>query len=91
MQTPFSPLSFGKSFMKIRSAFPENGCLVFLWRTEKKNKKTSVKHMRIRLIGGCVNKQNENTGETRLTRGGSKFSPETYCLKRTYMYKPVGG
>jgi len=39
MQTPFSPLSFGKSFMKIRSAIPENGCLVFLWRTEKKQKK----------------------------------------------------
>jgi len=49
MQTPFFPLSFGKSFMKIRSAVPENGCLVFLWRTEKneeskKQKKTSVKH-----------------------------------------------
>jgi len=28
MQTPLSPLSFGKSFMKIRSAVPENGCLV---------------------------------------------------------------
>ena len=23
-----SPLSFGKSFMKIRSAVPENGCLI---------------------------------------------------------------
>jgi len=58
MQTPFSPLSFGKSFMKIRSAVPENGCLVFLWRTEKKTKKTKktyVKRIRIRLIGGCVN------------------------------------
>ena len=60
MQTPFSPLSFGKSFMKIRSAVPENRCLVFLWRTEKakkskkKTKKTSVKHIRIRLIGGCI-------------------------------------
>jgi len=39
MQTPFSPLSFGKSFMKIRSAVPENGYLVFLWRTKKKRKK----------------------------------------------------
>jgi len=38
MQTPFSPLSFGKSFMKIRSAVPENGCLVFLWRTERQKK-----------------------------------------------------
>jgi len=59
MQTPFSPLSFGKSFMKIRSAVPENSCLVFLWRTKKNKKqktKTSVKHIRIRLIGGCVNK-----------------------------------
>ena len=59
MQTPFSPLSFDNSFMKIRSAIPENGCLVFLWRTEKakiKKQKTSVKHIRIRLIGGCVKK-----------------------------------
>ena len=29
MQTP-SPQSFGKSFMKIRSAVPENGCLIFM-------------------------------------------------------------
>jgi len=45
MQTPFSPLSFGKSIMKIGSAVPENGCLVFLWRTEKakKNKKQKTK------------------------------------------------
>jgi len=48
--------------MKIRSAVPKNRCLVFLWRMEKtkktkdrKNKKTSVKHIRIRLIGGCLN------------------------------------
>jgi len=51
MQITFS-LSFGKSFMKIRSAVPENGYLVFLWQTEKnkkqKNQKTSVKHIRIR-------------------------------------------
>jgi len=51
--------------MKIRSAVPENGCLVFFdgrkktkknkKRDRKKQKKTSVKHLRIRLIGGCVN------------------------------------
>jgi len=44
--------------MKIRSAVPDNGCLVFCdgrKKTEKKQKKTSVKHIRIRLIGGCVN------------------------------------
>jgi len=48
--------------MKIRSAVPENGCLVFLdgRKKEKKNRKQktekkSVKHIRIRLIGGCVN------------------------------------
>jgi len=54
LETPFSPVSFGKSFMKIRRLSH------ILWRTEKKqkktNKKTSVKHIRIRLIGGCVNK-----------------------------------
>jgi len=45
MQTPFSPLSFGigKNFMKIRSAVPENGCLVFLWRTEKQKAKKKQK------------------------------------------------
>jgi len=43
METPFSPLSFGKSFMKIRSAVPKNSCLIFCGeqkKNEKKNKKT---------------------------------------------------
>jgi len=53
LETPLSPVSFGKSFMKIRSAVPENGCLIFCGE-RKKNKKTSVKHIHIRLIGGCV-------------------------------------
>ena len=48
--------------MKIRSAVPENGCLIFLTdgKKTKKNKKTSAKHIRIRLLpeGGCVNKVN---------------------------------
>ena len=41
METPFSPLSFGKSFMKIRSAVPENGCLIFMHYRggREKNKK----------------------------------------------------
>jgi len=30
METPFSPLSFGKSFMKICSAVPENDCLILM-------------------------------------------------------------
>jgi len=30
METPFFPLSSGKSFMKIRSAVPENGYLIFM-------------------------------------------------------------
>jgi len=66
LETTFFPLSFVKSFMKIRSAVPENGCLVFCGERKKtkKNKKkhrqqTSVKHIRIRLIGGCVNKRNK--------------------------------
>jgi len=58
MQTPFSPLSFGKSFMKIRSAVPENGCLAFLWRTDGKKSKKKHLYIRIRLIGGCVNNSN---------------------------------
>jgi len=28
METPFSQLSFGKSFMKIRSAVPKNLCTI---------------------------------------------------------------
>ena len=58
MQTTCSPLSFGKSFMKIRSAVPENGCFIFFGgrkKNKKKPKKTSAKHIRYRLIGGCVN------------------------------------
>jgi len=51
--------------MKIRSAVPENGCLIFLMdgkktkTKQKKTKKTSAKHIRIRLLleGGCVNNQ----------------------------------
>ena len=36
-----NPLSFGKSFMKIRSAVPENGCLIVLvdGKKQKKTKK----------------------------------------------------
>jgi len=45
MQTTFFPLSFGKSFMKIRSAVPENGCLVFLWQTENSKKAKKNKHL----------------------------------------------
>jgi len=50
METPFSPLSFGKSFMKIRSAVPENGCLIFCGGRKKnrkkiKNKKNKKKHL----------------------------------------------
>jgi len=58
--------------MKIRSVVPENGCLVFFSRTEKdkketekKQKKTSVKHIRICLISGCV-----NDGKTRVRDDG---------------------
>jgi len=42
METPFSLLSFGKSFMKIRSAVPENGCLIVL---DGKNKKKTKKYL----------------------------------------------
>ena len=53
--------------MKIRSAVPENGCLIFFadgkkQKKTKKNKKTSVKHIRYRLIGGCVNKRVREKG-----------------------------
>jgi len=50
LQTTFFPVSFGKSFMKIRSDVPKNGCLIFLWtkKNTKKTKKTSVKHIRYR-------------------------------------------
>ena len=39
-----SPLSFGKSFMKIRSAVPEYGCLIFLV-DGKKTKNRDKKHL----------------------------------------------
>jgi len=40
METPFSPLSFGKSFMKIRSAVLENGCLIFMQYRGGRKKET---------------------------------------------------
>jgi len=45
--------------MKIRSAVPENGCLIFDGRKKKQkiSKKTPVKHICYHLIGGCVNQQ----------------------------------
>jgi len=51
LESPFFPLSFCKNFMKIRSAVPENGCLIFCGgrKKQKKTKKTSVKHIRISL------------------------------------------
>jgi len=56
-----SPLSFGESFMKIRSAVPENGRLIVLTdgKKQKKWEKTTAKHIRIRLLpeGGRVNHQ----------------------------------
>jgi len=48
-----SPLSFGRSFMKIRSAVPENGCLCLIVLVDEKNKKKTkktAKHIRIRLL-----------------------------------------
>jgi len=50
LETPFSPLSFGKSFMKICSAVPENSCLIFMhYRVadEKKTKKNKKKQKNI--------------------------------------------
>jgi len=49
MQTTFSPLSFGKSFMKIRSAVLENGCLIFCggWKKNKNKQKNIRKTLRI--------------------------------------------
>jgi len=38
-QTTFSPVSFGKSFMKIRSAVPENNRLSHIFDGRKKTKK----------------------------------------------------
>jgi len=62
-QTTFSPVLFGTSFMKIRSAVAENGCLIFLTDKKQKNKKTSAKHIRIRLLpeGGCINNSVPNS------------------------------
>jgi len=55
VENSISPLSFGKSFMKIRSAVPDNGCLIFMHyrvvngkKQKAKGKITSVKHICIR-------------------------------------------
>jgi len=46
LETPFFSLSFGKSFMKIRSAIPENGCLIFMHYIMADGK-NAVKQIRI--------------------------------------------
>jgi len=62
--------------MKIRSAVPENGCLIVLTdgKKTKKNGKTTAKHIRIRLLpeGGCVkhvesNREQAQAGTNRKT------------------------
>ena len=45
MQTAFSPLSFGKSFMKILSAVPENIFVAANGKKQKKNKKKQKNHL----------------------------------------------
>jgi len=43
LQTPSSPLSFNKSFMKIHSNVPENGCVIFFCgRKKNKNKQKNI-------------------------------------------------
>ena len=49
--------------MKIRSAVPENSCLIVLVDGKNiKQKKTTAKHIRIRLLleGGCVNEHKQS-------------------------------
>ena len=57
LETPF-PLSFGKSFMKIRSAVPENGCLIFMHYLVANGKKTerSVQHTHSRHLAALMRK-----------------------------------
>jgi len=47
LKTPFSSLSFGTSFMKIRSGVPENGCLIVVadGKKAKKTEKKQKKHL----------------------------------------------
>jgi len=90
-QTTLSPLSFGESFMKIRSTVPENGCLIGLvdenkQKKQKKTKKTA-KHIRIRLLpeGGCVNYvwllSAQNLSDRQIWRRCPKPRPNFYDLK----------
>jgi len=82
LQTPFFPVSFGKSFTKIRSAVPENGCLILVdGKKQKKTKKTSVKHIRYRLIGGCVNKSHSHDIWHRCSASAPSFTVDTRQVK----------
>ena len=67
-----SPLSFGKRFMKIRSAVPENGCLIFMhYRCgrRKKQKKTDCttythsRHLAARMRKLHYNTSTDNNGQ----------------------------
>jgi len=59
MQTTCSPLSFGKFHENPFSRSRERLSHIFGGRkkNKKKQKKTSAKHIRYRLIGGCVKKR----------------------------------
>jgi len=54
METPFPPPSFGKSIMKIRSAVPENGCLIFM-HYRCGGQRTKQTKISVKCGGGCVN------------------------------------
>jgi len=66
--------------MKIRSAVPENGCLIFMvdGKRQKKQKKTSAKHIRIRLLpeGGCV--------KQRIAGGGVRYESFYDCYMMVF-------
>ena len=78
--------------MKIRSAVPENGCLIVLVdgknkKKQKKTKKTTAKHIRIRLLpeGGCVKKVKERIAVNGFPSHGYGTSLLPYGITQCYL------
>ena len=91
LKTPFPPLSFGKSFMKIRSAVPENGCLIFMhYRCgERRKRQTRMVQLpataAIKYVAACC-----ITRTRTITKTKTKTKTETRTKIRTRTKTKIG-
>jgi len=86
------PLSFGKSFMKIHSAVPENGCLIF-FADEKKQKNAKTRMIQlpataaIAYVAACCRTRTRTRTRTK-TGTKTKFGTITKTVRGPYARSP---